>query len=195
MSCARLRHFETEQPLRREAEGMLLIHRRDIIEPVEIRDRLQIGLLLDQFFGAAMQQSDMRIDALDDLAVELQHQAQHAMRRRMLRPEIDREIALGCSRHGLPVRLRFTLREGGKHLRAGHVFRLVGKVVISRLLVDENLVRERKAGRVVERLRRNEVFVAADQTIEQGRAALLAEGALRPVRRAIPLQGSPRRKP
>ena len=35
----------------------------------------------------------MRIDALDHLAVELQHQAQHAMRRRMLRPEIDGEVA------------------------------------------------------------------------------------------------------
>ena len=40
-----------------------------------------------------MQQPDMRIDALDDLAVELQHQAQHAVRGRMLRPEIDGEVA------------------------------------------------------------------------------------------------------
>ena len=37
----------------------------------------------------------MRIDAVDDLAVQLQHQAQNAMRRRMLRPEIDVEIADG----------------------------------------------------------------------------------------------------
>ena len=72
---------------------MLLVHRRDIVEPVEIRDRLQIGLVLDQLFGAAMQQADMRIDAGDDLAVELQHQAQHAVRGRMLRSEIDGEIA------------------------------------------------------------------------------------------------------
>ena len=35
----------------------------------------------------------MRIDALDHLAVELEHQPQHAVRRRMLRPEIDGEIA------------------------------------------------------------------------------------------------------
>ena len=41
-----------------------------------------------------MQQPDMRIDALDDLAVELQHQAQHAVRRRMLRPEVDGEVAV-----------------------------------------------------------------------------------------------------
>jgi len=35
----------------------------------------------------------MRIDALDDFAIELQHQAQNAVRRRMLRPKVDRKIA------------------------------------------------------------------------------------------------------
>src|SRR6516165_10572543 len=35
----------------------------------------------------------MRIDPLDHFAVELKHKPQHAMGRRMLRPEIDREIA------------------------------------------------------------------------------------------------------
>ena len=72
---------------------MLLVHRRDVVEAVEIRDRLQVGLLLDQLLGAAMQQADMRIDAFDDFAVELEHQTQHAMRRRVLRPEVDGEIA------------------------------------------------------------------------------------------------------
>ena len=90
------RHLDAEQLFRREAERVLLVHRRDIVEPVEIRDRLQIGLVLDQLFGAAMKQADMRIDARDHFAVELQHQAQHAMRRRMLRPEIDGEIAEDC---------------------------------------------------------------------------------------------------
>ena len=82
MSCARRGTCEAEQLFRRQAEGVLLVHRRDIVEPVEIRDRLQIGLLLDQLLGAAMKQPDMRIDALDDFAVELEHQAQHAVRRR-----------------------------------------------------------------------------------------------------------------
>ena len=40
-----------------------------------------------------MQQADVRIDALDHLAVELQHQPQHAVRGRMLRPEVDGEVA------------------------------------------------------------------------------------------------------
>src|SRR5262249_21476115 len=76
---------------------MLLGERRHIIEPVEIRYRLQIGLVLDQFLGAAMQQSDMRIDPFDHFAVKLQNQSQNAVRCRMLRPEIDGEIARrGC---------------------------------------------------------------------------------------------------
>ena len=93
MSWARLGHLEAEQLLHRQAEGVLLVHRRDVIEPVEIADRLQVGLVLDQLLGAAMQQPDMRIDALHHLAVELQHQAQHAVRGRVLRAEIDGELA------------------------------------------------------------------------------------------------------
>ena len=84
---------DPHQLLDRQREGMLLAHRRDVIEPVEIGDRLQVGLVLDQLFGAAVQQADMRVGALDDLAVHLQHQPHHAVRRRMLRPEIHREIA------------------------------------------------------------------------------------------------------
>ena len=96
-----LRHLEPEQLLDGEAEGMLLVHRRDVIEPVEIRDRLQVGLGLDQLLGAAVEQPDMRIDALDDLAVELEHEAQDAVGGRVLRPEIDREVAELVLGHGL----------------------------------------------------------------------------------------------
>ena len=35
----------------------------------------------------------MRVHAVHDLAVELQHEAQHAMGRRVLRPEVDVEVA------------------------------------------------------------------------------------------------------
>ena len=72
---------------------MLLIHRRDVVEPVKIRNRLQVGLVFDQLLGAAVKQPDVRIDALDHFAVKFKHQAQDAMRRRMLRTEIDRKVA------------------------------------------------------------------------------------------------------
>ena len=64
----------------------------DVVEPVEVRDRLQVGLVLDQLLGAAMEQADVRVGALDGLAVHLQHQTQNAVRRRMLRPEVQREV-------------------------------------------------------------------------------------------------------
>jgi hypothetical protein len=44
-----------------------------------------------------VQKADMRIDALDDFAVKLEHKAQHAVGRRMLWAEVDGEIAL-CRR-------------------------------------------------------------------------------------------------
>src|SRR6185369_2949141 len=42
--------------------------------------------------GAAMEQSDVRVDALYDLAVKLHDQAKDAVRRRVLGPEVDRVI-------------------------------------------------------------------------------------------------------
>ena len=88
------RYRHADELLHRERIGVLLVHRRHVIEAVEIGQRLEIGLVLDQLLGAAVQQPDMRVDALDDFAVELEHEAQHAMRRRVLRPEIDGELAV-----------------------------------------------------------------------------------------------------
>jgi hypothetical protein len=87
------RHGYAEQLFRRQAERVFLVHRRDIVEPVEIRNRLQIGLVLDQLLGAAMKQADVRIDARNHFAVQFQNKAQHAVGSRMLWPEIDGEVA------------------------------------------------------------------------------------------------------
>src|SRR5262249_11325874 len=86
-------HCEAEELLRREAEGMLLVHRRHVVEAVEIRNRLQIGLVLDQLLGGAMQEPDMRVDALHHLAVKFEDQAQYA-------------VAAGCCGPKLMVKLR-----------------------------------------------------------------------------------------
>ena len=87
------RHLEAHQLLDREHEAVLHAHRRAVIEPVEVGQRLGVGLVLDQLLGAAVEQADVRVDALDDLAVELHDQAQHAVRRRVLRAEVDRVVA------------------------------------------------------------------------------------------------------
>jgi hypothetical protein len=48
--------------------------------------------VLDQLFGAAMEQSNMRIDAFDNFAIELQDKAQNTVRRRVLGSKIYREV-------------------------------------------------------------------------------------------------------
>jgi hypothetical protein len=44
--------------------------------------------------GAAVKQANMRIDTFHHLAVEFQDKSQDPVRRRMVRPEIDREVTL-----------------------------------------------------------------------------------------------------
>src|SRR5262249_42022236 len=92
---------DAEELLRRQAERMLLVHRRDVVEPIEIGQRLQVGLVLDELLSPAMEKPDMRIGAGDDLAVEFEDEAQHAVRSRMLRAEIDDEIAESFAHTGL----------------------------------------------------------------------------------------------
>src|SRR5437016_4216187 len=55
------RRRNPHQLLYSEREGMLLAHRRYVVEPVEVRNGLQVGLVFDEFFGPAMQQANMRI--------------------------------------------------------------------------------------------------------------------------------------
>ena len=82
---------DAQKLLDRECEGVLLVHRRDVVEPVEIGYGLEVGLVLDQLLGAPMKQADVRVGAFDHLAVHLKHQAEHAVRRGMLRTEVERQ--------------------------------------------------------------------------------------------------------
>jgi len=79
---------------------VFLVHRRDIVEPVEVGQRLQVRFVLDQLFRATVQKSDMRIDALDDLAMELDYEPQDTVGRRVLGAKIDGEIANSGFGHG-----------------------------------------------------------------------------------------------
>jgi hypothetical protein len=48
--------------------------------------------LLDQLFGASVKQTDMRIDARDDFAVQFKDEPQHTVGSGMLRPKVDGEV-------------------------------------------------------------------------------------------------------
>ena len=88
-----LGHLDAEQPLDRHHVGMFVDHHRHVVEAIHVGDGLDEGLVLGQFLGGAMQQADVRIGTLDHLAVQFQHQAQHAVRGRMLGAEIHRVVA------------------------------------------------------------------------------------------------------
>jgi hypothetical protein len=49
--------------------------------------------MFDQFFGSAMEQTDVRIDTLHNLSIKFQHKSKYAVGRRMLGAEIDGKIA------------------------------------------------------------------------------------------------------
>jgi hypothetical protein len=88
-----LGHLEADQALDGAHVGVLVAHHRHVVEAIHVADRLVEGLGLGQLLGAAMQQADVRVGALHDLAVHLQHQAQHAVRGRMLRAEVQGVVA------------------------------------------------------------------------------------------------------
>ena len=91
--------LDAQQSLSGDGEGVLHAHGADVIQPVEIGQRLEIGLVFNQFFGAAVEQADMRIGPFHDLALHLEDEAQHAMRGRVLGAEIDR-VAIDLHRVG-----------------------------------------------------------------------------------------------
>jgi len=86
------RHLDTEQLLDRHHIRVLVRHHRNVIEAVHVRDRLDVRARFGELLGRPMQQADVRIGALDHLAVQFQHEPQHPVRRRMLRTEVQRVV-------------------------------------------------------------------------------------------------------
>jgi hypothetical protein len=86
------RRRDPKQLLDREHVGVLVAHHRDVVETIHVADRLIERLVLGELFSRTMQQTDVRVCLLNDLAIELQHEAQYAVCRRMLRAEVEREI-------------------------------------------------------------------------------------------------------
>jgi hypothetical protein len=88
-----LRRLDPDQVFDRAHVGVLVAHHRHVVEAIHVADRLVERLGLGQLLGTAMQQADVRVGAHHDFAVHLQHQAQHAVRGRMLRAEVHRVVA------------------------------------------------------------------------------------------------------
>jgi hypothetical protein len=91
-----LGHLNVHQLLYSQAIGMLVGHHRHVVQAVHIGQRLNERAALGQLFRGAVQQSDMRVSALNDFAIELEHQTQHAMGRGMLGPEVQGVVLDFC---------------------------------------------------------------------------------------------------
>ena len=94
--------------------GVFLIHWRDIIQPIKIGQRLKIGFIFYQFFCTAMQQPDMRVCPLYNLAIHFQNKAQHAMCGRMLGAKIQGQRTYLHFTHNLML-LPLHLRVAGQY--------------------------------------------------------------------------------
>ena len=86
-------HFDTRQFFNRKAPRVLLVHGGHIIQPIKIRQVLQICAAFHQLFGTAVQQSNVRVAAFDNFTIQFQNQTQHAVCRRVLWTKVDVKVA------------------------------------------------------------------------------------------------------
>jgi hypothetical protein len=83
------RHLEADQLLEAGVERLLVGHRRDVVVLVDDGRRLHVRQPLAELLDRAVQITAVGDDLDDDLAVEKQVHAEDAVRRRVLRPEVQ----------------------------------------------------------------------------------------------------------
>ncbi len=82
-------HLEAEELLDGQDVGEAVGLRGQIVHPLDERDHLLPLLLFRRLLDPGVQVADGRHARLDRLAIELQHEAQHAMRAGVLGPHVD----------------------------------------------------------------------------------------------------------
>ena len=88
------RHLDVEQLLEGHDRRPLAEQRADVLERVEVGDRLVVVGVLAQLLDAAVEVAEDRVEVDDLLAVELEDDPQHAVGRRVLRPHVDEHLAV-----------------------------------------------------------------------------------------------------
>jgi hypothetical protein len=88
-----LRDLAAEQLLHRKAIRQLVVHRREVVHAAVMRDVLRPVVELGELLNAGVQVADVRHAVDDVLAVQLQRQAQYAVRRGMLRAHVKDDVA------------------------------------------------------------------------------------------------------
>ena len=107
MYCARRRRFDVQQLLHRLAVAQAVRDRRHVVHAVHVGIEHGVGAVLGDLLHAAMQVADDALGAQNFFAVELQDDAQHAVRGGVLRAHVDDEF-VGVEK-GLLVLFQFEM--------------------------------------------------------------------------------------
>ena len=97
---------DAEQLLDGEDVARLVGDAREVVHARHERDGLGPGAVLEVLLDAGVQVADAAAGLGDRLALQLEDEAQHAVRRRVLRTHVDDDallLALGGREHGVPV--------------------------------------------------------------------------------------------
>ncbi len=88
--------LEPEELLDRQDEDELVVLEADIVDALRVRDRLPPRLVLHRLLEAGVEVADHCLGADDALALEVDDQAQDAVHRRVVRPEVDAHDVLAA---------------------------------------------------------------------------------------------------
>ena len=92
------RHLDVEQRLDGAAERHRVEVVAQVVHPLDDRDHLPVGLVLGGLLDPGVDVADDRLDVANDLALERREQPQHAVGRRVVRPDVERQQLVGLAR-------------------------------------------------------------------------------------------------
>ena len=84
--------LDVDQLLHRQAISKAIRDRRYIIHAIDIRRKLRVSAILGDLLDPPVQVPNHALDCFHPLAIQLQHQAQNAVRRRVLRPHVQHQL-------------------------------------------------------------------------------------------------------
>jgi hypothetical protein len=107
---APLRDVDAEQLLDGRGVAEVVDERRDVVQPVRVRDGVVVAADLAVLLEGAMEIADLDVGLADDLSVELGQDADDPVHRRMRGPDADGEVRVAAAgprplaEHELPTR-------------------------------------------------------------------------------------------
>jgi hypothetical protein len=96
-----LRRLHLEQLLDREDEDELVVLEGEVVDPLGVRDPLPPGFLLHVLLEAGVEVADHGLEPDHLFAVQIDDQTEHAVRRGVVRPEVDLEDVVLLAERGI----------------------------------------------------------------------------------------------